>query len=321
MKMKRWIASLLCFVMLLSCVACGEHIEPADATTAKVVTTSVTMTEVTEVTTVTEPAAEATTVTEVTTTIAEPEVAEPVLMYQAHRGLSTDFPENTLPAFQGAVDYGFKFIELDPNFTKDQQCILMHDSTINRTCRKADGSSVGDAKISVNAITYEELSSYDAGIFMGAQFKGTKVPLLSEVAALVEGTGVALKLDNKIWNYTDEQLEIIFKLAESSKADIGFTCKSMQQVERVAARLPKATIHYDGPISKAALDALKLFNEGRDLYIWVGISAATAKICDQVKAVGHLGLWTLKTEAELEKAISFGAEVIETNGELKPPKN
>ena len=320
--MKRWIATLLCLIMLLSCVACGEHVDPADITTAAVDTTSVTVTEATTAsTTVTEPATEATTVTEVTTSVTEPEVTEPVLMYQAHRGLSTDFPENTLPAFQGAVDYGFKFIELDPNFTKDQQCILMHDATINRTCRKADGSSVGDAKISINAITYEELSTYDAGIFKGTQFKGTKVPLLSEVADLVEGTGVALKLDNKIWNYTDEQLEIIFKLAEESKADIGFTCKSMQQVERVAARLPKATIHYDGPISKAALDALKLFNEGRDLYIWVGISSATAKICDQVKAVGHLGLWTLKTEAELEKAISFGAEVIETNGELKPPKN
>ncbi|MBQ7322054.1 MAG: hypothetical protein IJW99_08150 [Clostridia bacterium] len=317
--MKRWIASLLCLVLLLSCTACGEYVDPADTTTAVVHTSTVTVTDVTAgATTVTDPATEATTVTEVTTSITEPEVTEPVLMYQAHRGLSTDFPENTLPAFQGAVDYGFKFIELDPNFTKDQQCVLMHDNTINRTCRKADGSSVGSSNIALNSVTYAELSAYDAGIFKGTQFKGTKVPLLSEVAELVEGTGVALKLDNKIWNYTDEQLEIIFKLAENSKADIGFTCKTMQQVERVAARLPEATIHYDGPISKAALDALKLFNEGRELYIWVGISAATAKICDQVKAVGHLGLWTLKTEAELEKAISFGAEVIETNGELKP---
>lgn len=320
--MKRWIASLLCLVILLSCVACGEHVDPADITTTAVVTTTVTVTEATAVsTTVTDPTSEATTVTEVTTTTAEPEETEPVLMYQAHRGLSTDFPENTLPAFQGAVDYGFKFIELDPNFTKDQQCVLMHDNTINRTCRKADGSSVGSSNIALNSVTYAELSAYDAGIFKGTQFKGTKVPLLSEVADLVEGTGVALKLDNKIWNYTDEQLEIIFKLAESSKADIGFTCKTMQQVERVVARLPKATIHYDGPISKAALDALDMFNEGRELYIWVGISAATAKICDMVKEVGHLGLWTLKTEAELEKAISLGAEVIETNGELKPPKN
>ena len=314
--MKRWTAGLLCLVMLLSCAACGEHVDPADVTTSDAVTTTVTAIDMTA--TVTEPATEATTVTEITTVTSEPEKSEPVLMYQAHRGLSTDFPENTIPAFQGAIDYGFRFIELDPNFTKDQQCILMHDSTINRTCRKADGSSVGDAKISINAITYAELSTYDAGLFKGSQFKGTKVPLLSEVADLVEGTGVALKLDNKIWNYTDEQLEIIFKIAEESKADIGFTCKTIQQVERVVARLPHATIHYDGPVSKALLETIPMFSEGREIYIWVGISAATQKICDMVKEVAHLGLWTLKTEAELEKAIAFGAEVIETNGELKP---
>ena len=93
----------------------------------------------------------------------EPETeapAEPTLMYQAHRGLSTDFPENTIPAFQGAIDYGFKFIELDPNFTKDNQCVLMHDNTINRTCRLANGASLGDSKIS--HIGLSSLMSYNA---------------------------------------------------------------------------------------------------------------------------------------------------------------
>ena len=314
--MKKWIAGMLCLIMLMGLTACGEPITP-DVTSATVSTTSVA--EITSATV--EPTEASTTATEVTTeaTTAETKApAEPTLMYQAHRGLSTDFPENTIPAFQGAIDYGFKFIELDPNFTKDNQCVLMHDNTINRTCRLANGASLGDSKISLSSITYEQLSKYDAGIFKGEQFKGTKVPLLSEVAKLVEGTGVALKLDNKIWNYTDEQIDIILWIASTSGADIGITCKTIQQVEFVATLFPGMTIHYDGPISKAALDALKLFNEGRDLYIWVGIDSATAKICQQVKEVGHLGLWTLKTEEQLQKAIAFGAEVIETNGELKP---
>ena len=244
--------------------------------------------------------------------------AEPTLMYQAHRGVSTDFPENTIPAFQAAIDQGYKFIELDPIFTKDNQCVLMHDTTINRTCRLANGASLGDSKIAINSITYAQLSKYDAGIFKGEQFKGTKVPLLSEVAALVKDTGVALKLDNKIWNYTDEQIEIILLIASTSGADIGITCKTIQQVEFVATLFPGMTIHYDGAVSKALLDAIPLFSEGRDIYIWVGIDSATAKICQQVKEVGYLGLWTLSTEEQLQKAIEFGADVIETNGELKP---
>ena len=289
--MRKYFAFLMSVVLLLTFTACGEHVDP-ETLTSQTVTTTVVATELT-----------ATTATTTATETAFTTVTE---------------AENTMPAFQGAIDQGYKFIELDPNFTKDQQCVLMHDNTINRTCRLASGASLGDSKISLNSITYEQLSKYDAGLFEGAQFKGTKVPLLSEVAELVKGTGVALKLDNKIWNYTDEQIEIIFNIAETSGADVGFTCKSMYQVERVAARLPRATIHYDGPISKAALDALDMFNEGREMYIWVGIDSATAKICDMVKEVGHLGLWTLSTEAQLEKAISLGAEVIETNGELKP---
>ena len=310
--MKKYLAFLMSVVLLLSFTACGAPVTPDVTTDTSSTTTS------TEVILTTEaPTAATETETEATTAATEAP-AEPVLMYQAHRGVSTDFPENTIPAFQAAIDQGYKFIELDPSFTKDQQCVLMHDTTINRTCRLANGASFGDSKIALNSITYEQLSKYDAGIFKGEQFKGTKVPLLSEVAELVKDTGVALKLDNKIWNYTDEQVEIILLIASTSGADIGITCKTIQQVEFVATLFPGMTIHYDGPISKAALDALKLFNEGRDLYIWVGIDSATAKICQQVKEVGHLGLWTLKTEEQLQKAISFGAEVIETNGELKP---
>ena len=313
--MKKYLAFLMSVVLLLTFTSCGAPITPD-------VTTDTSATAVpTEVTTATEVTTTATeTETEATTAAAEAP-AEPTLMYQAHRGVSTDFPENTIPAFQAAIDQGYKFIELDPIFTKDNQCVLMHDTTINRTCRLANGASLGDSKIAINSITYAQLSKYDAGIFKGEQFKGTKVPLLSEVAELVKDTGVALKLDNKIWNYTDEQVEIILLIASTSGADIGITCKTIQQVEFVATLFPGMTIHYDGAISKALLDAIPLFSEGRDIYIWVGIDSATAKICQQVKEVGHLGLWTLSTEAQLQKAIELGAEVIETNGELKPPKN
>lgn len=304
--MKKYAALLLCLSVLLAGSACG-----ADGDAASVQTQAQT--------TVPEPSS-APVVTSAPETTASPETEaeEPGLLYQAHRGVSTDFPENTMPAFQGAIDQGYAFIELDPNFTQDQQCVLMHDATINRTCRNTDGSEIAGGKIALNSITYADLLKYDAGLFKGKQFKGTKVPLLSEVAELVEGTGVALKLDNKIQNYTDEQLEIIFKLAENSKADIGFTCKDMAFVNRVAERLPEATIHYDGPPAPAVLNKLKPIAEGRELYIWVGINIANEKICSMVKEVGHLGIWTLGTEEQLEKAIALGAEVIETNGELKP---
>lgn len=304
------IASFLCLAALLSCTACSTTAPDEPVTTQPPATVPETTAEAPADTTAAEP--------ETTAVQTEAAPEEPLLRYQAHRGVSTDFPENTLPAFQGAIDQGFAFIELDPNFTLDQQCVLMHDSTINRTCRNADGSEISGGSIALGSITYAELCQYDAGLFKGEQFKGTKVPLLAEAAELVAGTGVALKLDNKIQNYTDEQLEIIFTLAENSEADIGFTCKDLAFVRRVAERLPEATIHFDGPVLPAMLKRLAPYAEGRELYIWVGIDSINEKIAAMVKEIGYLGVWTLGTEEQLEKAIALGADVIETNGELKP---
>ncbi len=311
--MKKFISMILATAFLLSFCGCitqkpietPNGLRPEDSESKPV--------DGSETPTVTDPAAESST----PDATDPPEPAEPVLMYQAHRGVSTRFPENTLPAFQAAIDQGYKFIELDPNFTSDGRCILLHDTTLNRTCRNADGTSLSK-DISVRSISYDELMKYDAGIFKGGRFKGTKVPLLTEVAELVTGTGVALKLDNKIQSYSDAELEVIFTIAEFSDADIGFTCKSIDFIRRVTKRLDDVTIHYDGPSTKTLFKSAKNAAGDNELYIWIGIDNATKELCDEAKKYGKLGIWILSTEDQLQRAIELGADVIETNGELKP---
>jgi glycerophosphoryl diester phosphodiesterase len=48
----------------------------------------------------------------------------------AHRGASAAFPENTLPAFRGAVDQGADGVELDVRRTADDRLALSHDDTL-----------------------------------------------------------------------------------------------------------------------------------------------------------------------------------------------
>jgi glycerophosphoryl diester phosphodiesterase len=50
----------------------------------------------------------------------------------AHRGDHTHAPENTLAAFQNAIDAGADFVEIDLRTTKDSQLIIMHDATVDR---------------------------------------------------------------------------------------------------------------------------------------------------------------------------------------------
>ena len=51
----------------------------------------------------------------------------------AHRGFSGKYPENTMLAFQKAVEIGADGAELDVQLTKDGEVVIIHDETIDRT--------------------------------------------------------------------------------------------------------------------------------------------------------------------------------------------
>ncbi len=51
----------------------------------------------------------------------------------SHRGYRSAGPENTIRAFEGALDAGSDEVELDVHFTKDHHPVLMHDATVDRT--------------------------------------------------------------------------------------------------------------------------------------------------------------------------------------------
>ncbi len=95
-------------------------------------------------------------------------------VYYAHRGLHdnlSDAPENTLAAFQKAVDAGYG-IELDVQLTKDGRVVVVHDHNLKRICQV-------DAE--VDSLTYGELQKLP--VYASAQ----RVPLFEEVLRLVDG--------------------------------------------------------------------------------------------------------------------------------------
>lgn len=90
----------------------------------------------------------------------------------AHRGRSGLFPENTMVAFEAAVEVGADFMELDVRRTADGAIVCMHDATVDRT---TDGSG------EVAEMTLSEVHALDAGAWFGDEHAGARVPLLREV--------------------------------------------------------------------------------------------------------------------------------------------
>ena len=101
----------------------------------------------------------------------------------AHRGASAHAPENTMAAFELALSHQADGIELDVMLSKDDQVVVIHDDTVDRT---TDGCG------RVRDMTLDELKSLDAG-------DGQKIPTLIDV---FEQLGDKCLLNIELKNYT-----------------------------------------------------------------------------------------------------------------------
>lgn len=94
----------------------------------------------------------------------------------AHRGHSSQYPENTLLAFERAIAVGADCIELDVVTTGDGVVVVSHDT---RADRCTDGTGFLDE------MTLAEVKQLDAGVTFGEQFTGLRIPTLHEALDLI----------------------------------------------------------------------------------------------------------------------------------------
>ncbi|MFB3903930.1 MAG: glycerophosphodiester phosphodiesterase family protein [Acidobacteriota bacterium] len=114
-----------------------------------------------------------------------------------HRGASAYAPENTLPAYQLAIEQGADFVEQDLQITRDGVLICLHDLTLERTTnveevfpdrsreRERDGRTVKEWPAS--DFTLAEISRLDAGSWFSKRFKGTRIPPWEQAIAAIRG--------------------------------------------------------------------------------------------------------------------------------------
>ena len=94
----------------------------------------------------------------------------------AHRGSAGTHPENTLPAFMEAVRSGADGIELDVHLTADQQLVVIHDESVDRTT---------NGKGLIRELTLEEIKKLDAVSWFDKKYQATKISTLQEVLNLL----------------------------------------------------------------------------------------------------------------------------------------
>ena len=116
----------------------------------------------------------------------------------AHRGFSGEYPENTMLAFQKAVEAGCDGIELDVHLTKDGEIVVIHDETVDRTT---------DGRGAVKDYTLSELRRLDAsGRFTGL-FGVQHIPTLREYFDYIRSFSIFTNIELKNSEYYYEGLE------------------------------------------------------------------------------------------------------------------
>jgi glycerophosphoryl diester phosphodiesterase len=215
----------------------------------------------------------------------------------AHRGASADAPENTLAAFQLALDCGADGIELDVMLSKDEQLAVIHDDTINRT---TNGSG------RVKDMTLAELQTFDAG-------GGQKIPSLAEV---FDQFGGKFLINIELKNYSSILDSLPVKVArlveEYDLADsVLISSFNPFNLPRFRRRMPKVPLGLITQPGQARFWVWRLF---RYEALIPHLSDVDTELVSAVHARNlQLNTWTPDDPDEIRRLAEMGVDGLVTN--------
>ena len=167
----------------------------------------------------------------------------------AHRGASALAPENTIAAFERAVELGAGVIELDLHMSQDGELVVIHDDTLDRT---TDGSGP------VHQRSLAELMRLDAGRWFGEGFAGQRIPRLDEVLDRFAGK-VPLALEVKAGStfFPGIEEKVVSALRERAAIDhaavASFDHYALRRLKEIEPTIRTAALLVGRPVSVSAI--------------------------------------------------------------------
>ncbi len=220
----------------------------------------------------------------------------------AHRGASMFYPENTMAAFQGALEQGADWIELDVQETRDGQLIVMHDASLKRTTGV-------DAK--VWEMDYDEIRVLDAGSFFNSSFAGEPVPLLSDVIAFAAENGISLNIELKPTGHETNLVDGVLDLVEEQAFEdqCVITSQKYDILRQIKKRNENIQTVYVMGLAYGAINRLK----AADAFSIRSTSITQSLVTDLHNRGLEVYAWTVDSRANLNRMINLGVDNIITN--------
>ena len=157
----------------------------------------------------------------------------------AHRGDSIKALENTIPAFEKAIESGADWIELDVKETSDNVPVVFHDSSLKRLMGQ-DGT--------IREMTLEEIKKLHPAASMGPGYNNVKIPTLEETLDTCKGRiklNIEIKEDGtESSDFTERVIQLIRDKGMTDQCMITSFCYSvLEKVKALTSEIEEKLWH------------------------------------------------------------------------------
>ena len=223
----------------------------------------------------------------------------------AHRGLSSKYPENTLPAINAAIENGFYGCEFDIHTTKDGVWVLNHDTSIDKM---TDGTG------EISDYTYEELLKFNVDNGQGIEnYKNLKLPTLAETLQAISNSDIVAFIEIKGYN-TEAFADLISMIYEYNLIKrtiiISFDMEALIALRELDENI--TAMYVTNELTFEDVDTCEKYNFGCDVNAWL-----VFKMFGELKAAKALDLtlaaWTVDMPFLSDFLHLIGIDYITTN--------
>lgn len=228
----------------------------------------------------------------------------------AHRGYSSAFPENTMPAFTEALRLGADWIELDVFTSADGRLVVSHDATTGR---------FADRDLRIAQSTYAELRTLDvahgfreANGLTVREVPRERMPLLSDALALIRGQDrTRLSIQPK-----DGSTAAAVAMVKDLRAQrwVGFNDGNLAKMSLVKELDPSIHVFWDLPAA-GDLDAELATARDRGFEsLVVNQARISPEVIATIEAAGfESGAWTVNDTEVMRRFIGWGIDRLYTD--------
>lgn len=221
----------------------------------------------------------------------------------AHRGCSQLAPENTIPAFELAIEKQADFIELDVQETKDHGLVVIHDSHLLR---------LAGVDRNLWNLTTTELENLDVGQWFSEEYKNTRIPSLASVMDLAKDR-IKLNLELKCHGHEQELVNQVVDLIHQKHWQQNCVVSSLDFdiLRQVRMLDPALTI---GPVIPPSLPE---YPDCEVDFYSIHFTLATPDRVERVHAEGKtIHVWTVNQPSDMQRMIELGVDNIITDQPL-----